>query len=512
VKILWKRRLIKNEKTTSKKSLRKLPEKINHKQHHTMNVRSFILYILILWVCLPVGCKVPDIVIRNENRQVPNVYRNGGTTDTTNTARLPWRDFFADTTLVALIDTALKNNQELNIILMEIQVAKNEVKSKKGEYLPFGGVGLAGGVDKVGQYTRDGAVEENLNVQPGQPFPNPLGNIQVGAFFSWELDIWKKLRNAKNAALSRYLASVEGKNFMVTHLVAEIASTYYELLSLDNMLAIVLQNIQNQQNALNIVKQQKDAALVSQLAVNRFEAQLLNTQALQFDINQKIVETENHLNFLVGRFPQPIPRNALLFNQVQLDSIYAGVPLQLLENRTDIRQAEHKLSAAKLDVKVARASFYPTIRLSASIGFEAFNPAVWFNPQSLFYSIFGGLMAPLINRNEIVANYRSSYAKQLGAVYNYERTVLNAYIEVDNQLSATRNYTSSYNLKTKEVDILTTSVDISINLFNSARADYMEVLLTQREALKSRMELIEIKLKQLNSKVFLYKALGGGWQ
>jgi NodT family efflux transporter outer membrane factor (OMF) lipoprotein len=453
--------------------------------------------------------------MRNERRNVPSGYTSDSTTapvDSTNSADIKWREVFSDPNLVALIDTALKNNQELNIMMMEIEVSKNEVKSRKGEYLPFAGLQLGAGLEKSARYTRNGAVDEQLNIQPGQSFPEPLGDFRIGGFFSWELDIWKKLRNSKNAALSRYLASIEGRNFMVTNLVTEITSSYYELLALDNQLAIVQENIRIQENALEIVKQQKDAARVSQLAVNRFQAQLLNTQELQYSIQQNIVVTENRINFLVGRFPQPVPRNSASFNDLTLDSIYVGVPSQLLQNRTDIRQAEQELVASKLDVKVAKANFYPSLSLKAEIGFQAFNPAVWFRPESILYNVVGDLVAPLINRNAIVAAYRSANARQMGAVYKYEQTILNAYTEVVNQLSAIKNYTSSYNTKSREVEILTQSVDISTNLFNSARADYMEVLLTQREALQSKMELVEIKLKQLNAKVSVYKALGGGWK
>lgn len=456
------------------------------------------------------GCK-SSVVVRKENTTTPTTYHNA-TQDTTNSADINWREIFSDKNLIALIDSALKNNQELNITMMEIEVSKNEVKAKKGEYLPFGYMRLGAGVDKVGKYTRAGAVEENLNIMPGKKFPEPLGDFVLGATFSWELDIWGKLRNAKRAAATRYLGSIEGKNFMITNLVSEIANEYYELLALDNQLAIIKQNIEIQTNALNVVKQQKEAAKVTQLAVNRFEAQLLNTQNLQYDILQRIVETENHINFLVGRFPQPVERDAPSFNNLQLDSIYVGVPSQLLQNRPDIRKAERELVASKLDVKSAKAAFYPSIRLNAGVGLQAFNPGVWFNPQSILYNFVGDLMAPLINRNAIKAAYNNANAKQMEAVYDYEQSILNGYVDVVNQLSAIKNYNDSYNTKKRETEILTQSVDISSSLFNSARADYMEVLLTQREALEAKMELVEIKAQLLHSKVKLYKALGGGWK
>ena len=399
----------------------------------------------------------------------------------------------------------------MNITKQEINIARNEVKARKGEYLPFGGIAAGAGVDKSGKYTWNGQSEEDWKGKVGKG-TKYIGNFGISAVFSWELDIWKKLRNAKGAAAARYLGSIEGKNFMVTNLVGEIASSYYELLALDNQLDIVQQNIQIQGNALQMTQQLKDNAKVSQLAVNRFEAQLLNTQNLQYDLQQQNVETENKINFLIGRFPQRVARNSAGFNTRLFDSINAGIPSQLLQNRPDIRQAEQELVACKLDIKVAKANFFPTIKLSASVGFQAFNPAVWFNPASVLYSVFGDLMAPLLNRNAIVAAYKSSRAKQIQAVYKYEKTILNAHIEVVNQLSGINNYTQSYNTKASEVAILTQSITVSESLFKSARADYMEVLLTQREALESKMELIEIKKKQLNADINIYKALGGGWK
>jgi multidrug efflux system outer membrane protein len=471
---------------------------------------KIILYSITAAMLLTVGgCKLFKEPLKTENRNMPSSF--GNNTDTTNTAKIKWRNYFTDAGLISLIDSALKNNQELNITLQEIQVARNEIKAKKGEYLPFLNITAGGGVERTSKYTRNGAVEEHLEVQPGKKFPEPLGDVMLGAMFSWELDIWKKLRNAKNASVARYLASVEGKNFMVTNLVAEIANSYYELESLQNQLEIIQRNIAIQQNALNIVRQQKDAARVTQLAVNRFESQLLNTQNLQYEIQQQIVEAENRINFLVGRFPQPVQTNSASFYTTVFDSISGGVPSQLLVNRPDIRQAEQELAASKLDIKVAKAAFFPSIRLSAAVGFQAFNPMVWFRPESILANIFGDIFAPLVNRNALVATYKSARAKQVQAVYKYEQSILKAFIEVTNQLSGIEKYTNSYATKSNEVEILTQSVSISDNLFKSARADYMEVLLTQRETLESKMELIEIKKKQLNAEINIYKALGGGW-
>jgi outer membrane protein, multidrug efflux system len=467
-----------------------------------------IVFILIFVSLL--GCKSQQSVTRTENTRVPESFN--GSNDSLNLATLNWRKYFSDENLIALIDTALQRNQELNITVQEIEISKNEVRARRGEYLPFVGIRAAAGVERPAKYTTDKAVEEGLEIEPGTKIPDPLPDFRVGAVASWELDVWRKLRNAKKAAALRYLGSIEGRNFMVTNLVAEISSSYYELMALDNLLDIVRRNVQIQTDALGIVKQQKDAAKLTQLAVNRFEAQLLHTQNLQYDIQQRIVETENRINFLTGSFPKPILRNTAAFNDLYIDSTYAGVPSQLLANRPDIRQAELQLAAAKLDVKVARANFYPSFSISAGAGFQSFKAAYLIRPESMLYNLAGDLLAPLVNRNAIKATYYSANARQIQEVYNYERTILNAYVDVVNQLAKVQNFSRSYETKSKEVEILTQSIDISNSLFRSARADYLEVLLTQREALEAKMDLIEIKMQQLNAKVSIYKALGGGWR
>ena len=448
---------------------------------------------------------------KNENTTVPETYKNSQ--DTTNSAQINWKSFFVDPNLNSLIDNALQNNQELNITLAEINIAQNEVKAKKGEYLPSVNLGTSARFDKVGRYTRNGALESNNDIDLGKEFPEPLTDLMLGAYASWEVDIWHKLRNGKKAAVYRYLSSIEGRNFLTTNLVAEIANAYYELLSLDNQLIIVRQNIEIQQKALSIVKQQKLSAKVSELPVKKFEAEVLKNQSLQFYIQQDIIETENKINFLVGRYPQPIIRDSKVFNNLIPDSIYAGIPSQLLQNRPDVKQAELELAAAKLDVKIAKANFYPSFGITSGIGYQAFNPSHFIKtPESLLYSLAGDLTSPLINKNAIKANYLSANAKQTQAVYNYERTILNAYTEVYNQLSKISNLDSSYNLKSQQVSALNESITIANSLFKSARADYMEVLMTQRDALESKIELIETKKQQMNAMVNIYKALGGGWR
>jgi len=455
------------------------------------------------------ACKPIDIQQRNENRTVPEKYASAEN-DTVNTGKQKWNEYFSDPNLQNLINQALQNNQELNIVLQEIEISKNEIKAKKGEYLPSVGLKAGVGVDKVSRYTNIGAMEANTEMEPGKEMPDPLFDFGVGVQAKWETDIWGKLHNAKKAQVQRYLASVEGKNFMITNLISEIADSYYELLALDNELVILNQNIKIQENALDIIKDLKKNARSNELAVKRFQAQVLKTQGMQYDIQQKIVETENKINFLVGRFPQSIERSQD-FDSIVPQTVLAGIPSELLENRPDIKQAEYELAASKLDIKSAKARFYPSLDIGAGFGLQAFNPTYLIKPESFLFSLAGELTAPLINRSAIKAAYYNANARQVQAVYHYEQTVLGAYIEVANQLSKIKNLANSLDIKTKEVDALTKSIDISNDLFKYARADYMEVLLTQRDALESRFELVEKKVNQLKASVAVYRALGGGW-
>lgn len=456
------------------------------------------------------NCKVPAITERPSRTSLPENY--GASGDTVNIASLPWRSFFTDPNLVSLIDTALKNNQELLITLQEIEIRRNEVRLRHGATLPSVSAGVGVGVEKVGRYTSQGAGDASTEIKPGKEMPEALMDYTTAVSASWEVDVWRKLRNAKKAAIERFLASVEGKNFVLTNLIAEVANSYYELVALDNQLDIVRQSIALQQNALAIVKVQKEAARATELGVQKFAAEVAKSQSLEFDLLQRVKEAENNLNFLLARTPQPIPRSSG-FLSFASSAVKTGLPSQLLANRPDIRQAELELEAAKLDVKVARAEFLPSFGITAALGFQAFNPSYLLKfPASFLYSAAGDLATPIINRNAIQAEFGSANARQLQSLYNYEKNILNAYLEVNTQLSRIDNLSKGYEMKAKQVEALNHSIDIANDLFKAARADYFEVLMTQRDALEAKLELVETKRDQVAAMVNVYRDLGGGWQ
>ncbi|MDD5268582.1 MAG: TolC family protein [Methylococcales bacterium] len=458
------------------------------------------------------ACGIPVMTSKMADSHLPDSFKHGAS-QPTSTATVKWKDFFEDPNLLSLIDTAVANNKEVNIMMQRISVAQNEIQARKGAYLPFVNFGAGAGGEKTGKYTQGGAVENSLQLPNGQAFPTFVGDYQFGLFSTWEIDIWKKLRNAAQVAVLEYMASSEGKNFLVTNLVAEVARSYYELVALDNQLENLKQNISIQQNGLEMVKQLLLFARTTTLAVKRYEAEVAKNQSKKFEILQQITVTENRINFLLGRTRQPIQRASTGFMDVKPKLVKAGIPSQLLHNRPDIRKAELELSAAKLNIAVARANFYPSFGIKAGVGFDAFALKFLINtPESLAAAIAGELVAPLVNKNAIIAEYKNANAKQVQAAYEYEQSIINAYAEVANQLSNIDNLDKNYQLKIKQVDALVQSIDVSTQLFRSARADYLDVLLSQRDALEAKKDLIETKQKQIIAMVDLYKSLGGGWQ
>ncbi len=457
---------------------------------------------------MPTGCAkrlLDQPAAREANREVPADFttaREGPTV----AAQQHWDAFFADPNLRELIHTALSNNQELNIALQEIIVAKNEAAGLKGEYQPRLDATAGAGIDKVGSHTSGGVSDEAHGV------PVHLPNFRFGLTASWEIDAWGKLRNAAKAAGMRYAATVEGKNFIITELIAEIAHAYYELVALDQQLGVLERNIELQERALEVVKSQKAAGRATELAVRKFQAEVLANQGRQYTLQQRQVEAENRINVLVGRYPQPVKRDARMFAAELPDAVRAGLPSALLENRPDVRQAELMLEASKLDVKVAKARFYPSLSIEAGAGYEAFNARHLLDtPESMVYNLAGNLTAPLLNRKAIKAEYRMANAMQIQAVLHFERTILVAYTEVANQLSLVRNESQRFVRLQKEVEALEDATEVSNVLYRSARADYMEVLMTRRDALEAQMEIIEARKSRLQAMVTIYQALGGGW-
>jgi len=437
-------------------------------------------------------------------------------TDTGSIAGNRWKDFFQDPLLTELIETALQNNQDLQIALQRIEKAKADVLVSKGYFLPTIQGAASAGVDKFGDYTMNGVgnFDTNLssNIDTQQQIPNPTPDFFLGFRSSWELDIWSKLRSNKKANTARLFASQEVKNAVTTEIVTQIALLYYQLLALDMASEVIQKNIELQDKALKVMIIQKEAGKATELAVQQSSALLLRTKSLEFILKAQIIQLENQINFLLGRFPQEVKRakdfqtrNLLVYGNL-------GVPSRMLRERPDIRQAEWELQAAQADLRVSQASFLPSLSINANLGYNAFKGSLLFNPASLAYGVLGGLTAPLLQNKSLKRNRKIATTQVYEAYANYQKTVLKSFQEVHTFLKVLENLEKAYELRKQEVEELTKSVSTSKDLYVAGYANYLELITTQKSVLEAELDLFDIRRDHFMAAVQLYRALGGGWR
>lgn len=474
--------------------------------------------IKVLCYCIPFlllsSCRVSEPLRLPAARPLPTSY--SGNTDSTSIGQLTWKAFFSDPDLESLIDTALARNPDLQIASQRIEMARANFEYTRGALVPSVNAVAAAGVDRYGRYTLNGVGNFDTNLSPNikgdKQIPDATPDYFLGFRSNWEIDLWGKLRNRKRAAYVRFLASEKGRHLIVTSLIAEVARLYYSLLALDGELEIIRENVALQQRASELVGVQKAAGRVTELAVQQFNAQLLNTRSLEAQVQQQIVEAENQLNLLLGRFSQPISRNKTISNQELPAQVAAGIPSQMLRRRPDIQQAELALEAANVDVEVARAEFLPSLTLTPYVGLNAFRASVLLDPASLALGVLGGLTTPVFNRRYLKSNYNLTIAQSREAFYSYHKTILTGYSEVMTSLRGIENFRKVADLQTQEVAVLNQAASISDELFATGYANYLEVITAQRSVLTAELSLVNTKRAQFLSLIDLYRSLGGGWQ
>ena len=460
-----------------------------------------------LLMVLP-SCGIPQL---RKAEPAPGLPENiSGTTSPENSSQLTIEEFYQDSTLTDLIDQAVANNRELKVLNEDVQIAGNEVLSRSGTYLPFISLGALSGLARPSRFTAEGAAIRVDPYLPGKFFSTTHGTYTTGINLTWQLDIYRQLRNARDAAGQRFNVAVERRNYFVTQLAADVAENYYRLMAFDKRLENLTLTIELQQRSLENAKRLKFAARGTQLGVLRFEAEVRRNQSEILIVNQDIIVTENRINFLLNRYPRPVERVSSVFYDLNINRLNVGIPSQLLQNRPDIRQAERDLAAAGLDVKVARVNFYPQLVINAGTGIESFNLRYLFEPQAVIGNLAGGLVGPLVNRRSIRAEYLTANARQLQAIYNYQRVIVEAFTQVTNRLSMVEKYTISIQIKKQQLTALEAAVEVANNLFQNARTEYLDVLLAQRDLRDARTGLIDTKVEQLAAIVNTYQALGGG--
>ena len=433
-------------------------------------------------------------VVKEEAYRTDNIPQ-----DSLNMANISWTEMFTDPVLQEYIEEGLQNNIDIRVALQQIIAAEAYLKQGKAGYLPT--------LEGNATYTHQ---ELSANSQFGGFFSS-VNQYQLSANLSWEADIWGKITSQKRAFEASYLQSIAAHQAVKTRLIASIASTYYQLLSLDEQIRITEETIQTRENSLEATRALKEAGNLTEVGVKQTEAQLYTAQAILIDLKNEEKLLENTFSILLGQAPMQIERTELDQQEITTE-LNIGVPVQLLRNRPDVIAAEYELINAFELTNVARSNFYPSLTLTATGGLQALDAGDLFDPNSLFATIVGGLAQPILNGRRIRTEYEVSQAQQEQARLEFRKSILTASREVSDALYSYRAATEKIEVKQKEFDAYSLATDYSEELLVNGLANYLEVLTARENALNSSLDLTNAKYNQLRAIVDLYEALGGGWQ
>jgi NodT family efflux transporter outer membrane factor (OMF) lipoprotein len=412
-------------------------------------------------------------------------------------------DFYNDPFLKKLITEALDSNLNVRIALNRLAQASQYVKQSDASLLPTLSLGVSGSLSNVSKYGN--------TARPADP---PITDLKLSASASWEADIWGKLRHARKAQVNNYLQQEATVNATRTQIVANVASAYYQLITLDRQKEVTLRNIESYTRYLETVKSLKNSAQVTEVAVLQAQAQLSAAQAYLPQIEASIASNENYLCTLLGKAPAAVPRSSdidltLFHNEL----LHTGLPAQLLAARPDVQAAEYALRSSHEAFNVSRAAMYPQLILSAGGGTEAKSIANWFNlPGSLFWNAVAGLTQPVFNGRTLKTAREIARLQEDASLLNFKQTLITAGNEVSTALSGIRFTTRQAGFQKEQVEALKKAYEYSQELLVNGYATYLEVLSAQNSVLSSELSLYSTYNSIVQQKITLYRALGGGWR
>ena len=431
-----------------------------------------------------------------------NLYRNQVvSTDTLSFANVAWDKVFTDPLLQGYIQKGLNNNLDVKIAIQNIVAAEAVMKQGKSGYFPTFSAGADWTHQELSKNSQFGALLQNRSTD----------QYQLSGNLSWEADIWGKIRSNKRAANASFLQTTAVNQAVKTQLIANIASTYYQLLSVDAQIKLAEKTLVNRNQSIETIIALKDAGNVTEVGVKQTEAQKYATELIIADLKNSIIILENTLSILMGESSTNIDRNTFE-SQSNQPTITLGVPATLLRNRPDVIAAEYNLISNFEQTNVAKSNFYPTLKVTASGGLQSIDLKEWFSANSLFANVITGLTQPIFNQRQIRTKFEISKANQEKAYLQFEQSLLTAGKEVSDALAQYNNETYKLTVREKQVDALNKATEYSDELLTYGLANYLEVLTVKDNALNAELSLIDNKYQQYKAVIQLYRALGGGWQ
>ncbi|WDF68451.1 TolC family protein [Sphingobacterium oryzagri] len=450
------------------------------------------------------SCRVTDVYQR-PNVVADSLYREESSTRDSSIAQLSWKELFTDPQLQALIEEGIAHNLDLKNAVLQIAQSSATLRQARLAFYPSVDAGI--------QATdmRQSAAALNFPDGLANQFQLETTTYQASISASWEFNIWGQLTSLKRQALAEFLQSEAAKRAVQTRLVADIATSYYNLLALDKQLEVSEKTVQNRIVDVETMKALKESAVVDGAAVVQSEANRYAVEVTIPDLQQSILETENALAILLGRGPTHIDRGRL--DEVQtIETLATGVSSALLVNRPDVQQAELAFQSAFENVNVARSYFYPTITLTAQAGLSTLEIRNFFD-NSIFYNLIGGLTQPIFNRGQNKARYQIAQAQKLESLNSYQLSILTAAQEVSNALASHKNARAKHDLREKQITFSKKAVEFTEALLQyQSSTTFTDVLSSQQNLLSAELSEVSDRLQELQAVVNLYRSLGGGWR
>lgn len=442
------------------------------------------------------SCHIYKAYDRPESIDASGIYRDPVSAvdtlaaDTMNMGNLPWQEIFRDAKLQSLIEEGLANNVDMQAAILRVEEAKVMLTSARLSYLPSINLAPQGTLSSF-----DGSKTSKT--------------YQLPVAASWEIDLFGKLLNANRNQKAAYLQSKYAQQAVRSQLICGIANIYYSLLMLDRQVEITTETSAIYKENVRVMEAMKIAGMTTEAAVAQMRAASHQVEASLMELKRQVRETENSLSVLLAKAPQTIERSTLE-EQVMPEELTAGVPLQLLENRPDVKIAEMTLASAYYTTNQARAAFYPSLKITGTAGWTNSAGAMIVNPGKVLLTAIGSLTQPIFNNGKLIANLKVSKAEEKIAQMNYQQAILKAGQEVSDALFLYDTQNKKLQEDKGQVEQLNKAVTYTKALFQSGDATYLEILTAQQSLLGAQLSEVADNFQRMQAVINLYSALGGG--
>ena len=440
------------------------------------------------------SCHIYKSYDRPESIDASGIYRDPAAVndtlaanDTTNMGNLSWKEIFRDPKLQALIEEGL----DMQAAVLRVKESKALLNSARLSYLPSLALAPQGSLTSVDKAT-------------------PVKNYTLPASASWEVDLFGKLLNAHRGQKASYLQSKAYQQAVRSQLIGGIANAYYSLLMLDRQVSVTEENVALMKETVRTMEAMKEAGMTTESAVAQSKGAYHQTEASLADLKRQVRETENSISVLLAKAPQNIERGTLE-EQVMPTELAVGVPLQLLENRPDVKAAELALASAYYTTNQARSAFYPGVNITGTLGWtNGSNGTVISNPAVMLWNAIGSLTQPIFQRGKLVANLKVSKAEEQIAKMNYQQTILEAGKEVSDALFLYDTADKKLTEHQAQVSEMQKAVEMNKDLFQAGKATYLEIITAQQSLLSAQLNEVSDTFQRMQAVINLYSALGGG--